>query len=99
MENKTHLGLLAIVGLIALIPFSIMYNGFVLSYLWTWFLVPLGLPAIGIAHSIGIMSIKGFMFAKYVKANSEDTITNLVFAVLAPTTSLGFGYMIHSLFM
>lgn len=32
----------------------------VLSVLWVWFLVPLGVPAVSVAHIVGILAIKSF---------------------------------------
>ena len=40
--------------MLALIPVNIFVTGFVVSYLWLWFLVPLGLPVISLAHAFGI---------------------------------------------
>ena len=51
-EAKTiAIGCLAI---IIVTPFAIMLRGFVLTRLWLWFLVPLGLPAIGLWHAYGL---------------------------------------------
>jgi hypothetical protein len=42
-----------ILGIILLVPMALL-RGFVVFTLWGWFLIPLGLPAIGIAHAMGI---------------------------------------------
>jgi hypothetical protein len=44
-----------------LIPVSMIIRGLVFSILWTWFVVPLGVMSIGIAHAIGISSTVGFL--------------------------------------
>lgn len=42
---------------------SSVYAGFVIVKLWTWFMIPLGLPAITLFHAIGLdvllMAFKG----------------------------------------
>ena len=37
--------------------YSVLSHGFVLSKLWGWFAVPLGLTPIGVLHAAGIMAI------------------------------------------
>jgi hypothetical protein len=34
-----------------------IYGGFAISKLWSWFVVPLGLPPITIAHAIGLSAL------------------------------------------
>lgn len=38
---------------------NIFWRAFVMTRLWGWFVVPLGLPAIGIAHAIGLSLLFG----------------------------------------
>ena len=41
--------------------------GWVLAVMWSWFMVPLGLPAISIFHGLGIMTVVGmFLVGVYV---------------------------------
>lgn len=44
---------------VALIASAAFFEGFVLSIMWKWFLVPLEIPAIGIAHAVGISTMVG----------------------------------------
>ena len=37
-----------------------IYSGFVLSCMWLWFMTPLGLPVINIAHAVGLICIGVF---------------------------------------
>lgn len=39
---------------------SQLYSGLVLSVMWGWFIVPLGIAAITIPHAVGISFITGF---------------------------------------
>ena len=78
-----------------ILPFSLL-GGWTLSWLWFWFIVPLGVPAIGVAHSIGIVGLVGFLTKQYNK--TEETSEALSFAIIAPLMALSIGYIVH-LFM
>lgn len=102
-EDKTGILIAATLFLISL-PFLAIYSGFVLSYLWLWFIVPLGVPAIAIGHAIGIMTIKNFVFYKYQKektekGTSEDVYKALTALIVSPSVALGIGYIIKTWFM
>jgi hypothetical protein len=43
-----------IVAVIVFIPAAIVVDGALMALLWAWFIVPLGAPALGTAHAIGI---------------------------------------------
>ncbi len=49
--------LVVLLILVVLVVVLSVVRGFVLSYLWSWFVAPLGIPEIGIAHAIGISLI------------------------------------------
>jgi hypothetical protein len=40
---------------------AIFVTGLVMMLLWGWFAVPLGVPAIGFFHSIGLATLVGFL--------------------------------------
>lgn len=50
-DNESCLG--TILSLL-LTPLGVLVNGFTLSVLWGWFVVPLGGPDIGIAEAFGL---------------------------------------------
>lgn len=89
-------GTALVVGLIVL---SLLLNGWVFSWLWLWFLVPLGLPAIGVVHAIGIAGAVGYV-TRDRKRNKDSKADwgDVGFAVAAPFVALGLGYII-TLFM
>jgi len=101
---KTKIGILAILALISF-PIIMFYNAFVLSYLWFWFLVPLGVLPIGMAHGMGIIVLKNLLTAVYKTDNSEteslqskaDTLEKrIMFMYALPTFALLVGYIFHS---
>lgn len=94
------------VAIIFFIPLAFLfslYNGWALSYLWSWFIVPFGIPAITAWHGAGLFIVKGLLFGKYQKENEESPWKKLggqiVFAILAPLFALIFGYIIRFWFM
>lgn len=86
----------AFFGVLAL---SVIVNGYVLSILWVWFVVPLGLPVISVAHSIGLAMVTGWLTYQYqTNKKEEDNIKALTeFAILfivRPLAVLGVGYIV-----
>lgn len=94
--------LLLFVGFVGLIVAMGLVRGFVLSYLWAWFIVPLGAPQIGIAHAIGLSLLVG-MFTSNLKRDDEkvegaDALAKIG-SILAKVFGqalfvLGLGYML-----
>lgn len=52
---------LGVLGFLVLDIPAMILRGYVLSVLWRWFVVPLGVPEIGIAQAIGISIIVGLV--------------------------------------
>ncbi len=83
-----------------LVPLMLL-NGWALSVMWGWFLVPLGLPPIGMAMAIGIGSIIGLLqhtpAAKPLKKGKEleDWLNRLGNAVLKVGVVLLVGWIAH----
>jgi hypothetical protein len=55
------IGFISFVLFMGIVAGMIMLNGLVFKIMWCWFLVPLGLPPIGIAMAVGIGSIVTLM--------------------------------------
>jgi len=86
---------LLILGLVAVSVVVSVVNGFVLSYLWQWFVTPLGIPAIGLAHAIGLGMIIRYLTKS--ESNSENTIGSaIVDAFLGPFVMLGLGAIVKA---
>lgn len=87
----------ALIALIFVFAFAIvlaMARGFVLSYLWSWFLTPFGLPEIGIAHAMGISLLVAFLTYHYVERTSEEALTALVVDVAHCAIALSVGWVL-----
>lgn len=82
------------VGIIA-IPLMLA-GGFVFRDMWTWFVVPLGMPAINLAHAIGLASILKGRWAYKSEKGHEWYYLPLQFVSLGFVWLIGYivkGYM------
>lgn len=95
---------LAIFGGIIAIPLIVavgsILNGYVLSVLWTWFVVPtFGLPKLSIPVAIGISLVVSYLTHQR-SDSSDDDKDNLLLKwvarlVLNPLVALLFGWIVH----
>lgn len=72
-----------------------VWEGFVLKVLWAWFLLPLGLPAIGMAHAVGISALVGLLAHQAPPDLNDDDRLHKVFqwAVCGPIAALALGWI------
>lgn len=93
--------LLAILVLLGT-PAFVILNGWVLSILWLWFLVPIGLPVISIPLAIGISSIvgvfKGYNYNRDKFESMDEAARALLQELFRPFITLMFGWIV-TLFM
>jgi hypothetical protein len=66
-------GVLAIFALAQIVPCWI-WKGYVIVALWKWFVVPMGLPEIHIAHVLGLSITLGLLAGITSMRNSIDEI-------------------------
>lgn len=85
--------------LVSIVPLTI-FRGFVLSKLWLWFVVPLGVVQISIVHAIGFSLVLGFLSLKNnnaEKAKDRAERAGQFFGhMVTPLFAWGFGAIIHS---
>jgi hypothetical protein len=95
-------------GLAVLVP-ALIFDSYVITRLWTWFAVPLGVPAIGLAHAAGLTTLVATIrFSAAAAGNrsaSQSTFTDeqrlvdirstVLGMVIVPAVSLGVGYLAH----
>jgi hypothetical protein len=103
-DVETVITAIGCVSSVIIVPFLIAYSGFVLSYLWLWFLVPLGVAPISIFHALGISTLIGLYPAdsNSPKQDGENPgwklMRRILNRVIQITFALFFGYVWH-LFM
>lgn len=93
--------ILLIVAVFSIWIISVLYAGLTLTFLWSWFVVPLGVMPINMAWAIGLSCIVGL--AKGVPASlkiyeTDPSILEMFKPYLGITLFLVFGYIAH-LFM
>ena len=93
------LGIFVIV--LSFIPLTI-FRGWVISWLWLWFAVPLGAPTIGVAWAIGLSSLTGLFqhVQSEAKAEDDNPLSRLGKAyskvILYPVIALLAGWLAHA---
>lgn len=88
----------AIIALVLLIP-SMILRGVVISTMWAWFIVPLGVDPITLTHGIGLSFFMSLFVAKYRNTKDDDTsekIAQWMFIFMHPLVALLFGWIVHS---
>lgn len=65
---------LAVMIAVPFVAAFVVAEGATLSLLWSWFMVPLSVPAISIAHGVGIIAMSS-VFQSARKNRDEDNIT------------------------
>ena len=94
-----------ITGVFVLIVGGSLWRGFVLTQLWSWFIVPIFhaphlalVPAIGVALVVGFLAPSSRHKKDKDKTVLEDWVETTVYVALIPALSLGMGWVVH-LFM
>jgi len=93
------LGLLAVAALLC-------YEGWIVVCLWEWFVMPFGLPAITLAHAVGLALFHALFVSHHSRYHGiskeekgwrylKDSGTSLY----VNTTAWGIGFVIHRVWM
>lgn len=85
-----------VLGAITAIALFAIYNAWVLSILWGWFIVPLGVKSLSIAHAYGFTLVTGLVLSnRGVKENKnqEDWAVSVTTWLLIPLAALFFGWI------
>lgn len=98
------LAVLGAVGLAALaIAFGALIDGFVLSTLWGWLIVPLGLPPLSLVAAMGVSLVVSYVTYHYRaddcfkdprRTARERMVHSLAILVTRPVLVLFFGWVI-----
>lgn len=97
--SALSMGMVALFALVTAVAMTI--RGFVLSILWGWFLVPLGLPVISIPLGIGVALIVTFLTAPGKAGKAEEKATaeklqeRMTQVFLGPFIALLIGWVVH----
>jgi hypothetical protein len=95
-EDEKPSGALLAAFYILFIP-GMWWSGFAISTMWRWFLVPLGVPGIGVAQALGIVGTIHMIRANMVHAVQRENVKwtakhfYLALFVLGGAPALGLG--------
>ena len=91
--------LYTLLTLVVAVPLA-AWAGFVLSVVWAWFIVPLGVPAVGMWHAAGIKLTVGWLTQTISpddrRSSGEKFTSVLVLGTLLPPIVLGLGALFHA---
>lgn len=91
-----------IAAYIVMVTVIIFVGAWAFQTLFAWFLVPLGLPAIGMAHAYGLMLVASFLKMKPKDLDLDEnkktkttaeTITNFYVYILFYLVAVGMGWI------
>ena len=78
---------------------SLMLRAWIITWLWLWFIVPLGVTEIGLAWAIGLASIISMFSHDAPPAKASDETDMWAKAIgkliVSPLLALGFGWLAH----
>lgn len=93
---KMLAGLSVLFGVPALVAAFAVWRGYILSILWGWFLVPLGVSPITIPLAIGFSLIVGYFTNAMSKRKDEnDVLDTALELTIAPLLFLAIGWIVH----
>lgn len=78
MSSKEE-DLFSILMALAMMPLLIMFRAFVMVDLWLWFVVPLGVAKVGMAHMYGITLIGNMVAGASTSTSDSDNVWKSVF--------------------
>jgi hypothetical protein len=92
--------LLVIPGIILTITCLALVRGWAISMLWNWFLVPLGLPLLGVVHAIGIGLVLGVLVqqadGKKDDREAKEFIPQVLGFSIGWVITVGIGWIVQS---
>lgn len=91
--------MLKFLGGCVLLAISTVLGAYAVSSLWLWFVVPLGIKAIGLVHAYGLSIIVHYMTMEmpdHKKLAKEPFASRVGFRILLTLTALGLGYVTHT---
>lgn len=87
----------AVLFILGCTAMSVMIHGLVLQQLWRWFVEPIGGPAIGAAHAIGIAMLVNFILLDKARRPDVAGFWQMVMRnwIGEPAMFLLLGYILH----
>ena len=88
-------------SVVVTLPIYVLVIGWSISTTWLWFVVPLGLPAIGVFHAAGLRYI-ALLFTRGIPGDSEDetfveALSRCAWCCACWAVAVGMLWVIHEL--
>lgn len=87
-----------LIAIFVMIPILMLEQGWVISTLWDWFIVPFGAPQVGIATAIGACLIASIVrlggYRTHQEATFEESISYLVRVFFMPLLAVAIGWVV-----
>ena len=103
-KRRIIVGFIILVVFVSTVVVLSILRGWVLSILWGWFVVPLGVPALSIPMAIGIAVTISFLIFNpndrdnkmdfSTKSGIDEAVSKMVNAILYPFIALGIGWIV-----
>lgn len=87
--------LLAFIGFVLFVGLAAAWEGFALSVLWGWFIVPLGAPKITVPLAIGLALVVGMLAHQHAKDDDREWSDLLAHAIVKPPLFLLMGWIVR----
>jgi hypothetical protein len=75
--------------ILLMLPAALIINGLLLKVMWGWFMVPLGLRPVGIAHALGISLLVGLLAGS--EESNKEPAKRFIGMIIKPIIYLIFG--------
>lgn len=97
VDQESKDGMTAFVMMLLIVPVSLL-NGWALIKLWAWFIVPVfRCPQLTVWTAVGIVLVVRFLTSSVNPEDKRSPIYIIVYSIVSPLFSLGFGAIIHSI--
>lgn len=94
-EEKVGAGVLVALGFVAFFCGTAVLDGWTLTVLWGWFIVPIhDLPPLSIPAAIGTAIVVRFLTQSWRKTEGAKLADTLTFAIAKPLAALAIGWIV-----
>lgn len=80
-------------GVIVLLFGLILFDAFALQIMWGWFVVPLGVPPVGLAHAYGVFLL--WLLFKPIRVREGDVWKSMGKRIVRTLLVLGLGWIVQ----
>ena len=94
MKGKIMIYVIAIMLTVVISITAFLLDGFVIKYLWEWFIVPLGVKPVTLIHAVGVSLLAATLTYQFYPVKRDELWDRLLFVYSTPIVALIFGWLI-----